>query len=50
MCSREWEASIQFLGAGVLPICEDLPYATEDCMGNGQLLLRWPDYTSRPKQ
>lgn len=34
VCSREWKIAVNVLGAGILPMCEDLPDTTEDCIGN----------------
>ena len=33
ICTREWSQAIAFLGDGVLPVCEDLPDVTADCIG-----------------
>ena len=35
VCSREWDKTVQFLGASVLPVCENLPDITDDCIGTG---------------
>ena len=33
VCSREWEKTVQTLGAEVVPICEELTNITDDCFG-----------------
>ena len=35
VCVSEWRQARQFLGGGVLPVCEDLPDITEDCLLTG---------------
>ena len=32
LCVTEWSTAVGFLGAGVLPVCENLPDIEEDCM------------------
>lgn len=33
ICADEWRQAVAFLGDGVLPVCEDLPDITDDCLG-----------------
>ena len=33
VCAREWSQAVALLGAGALPVCENLPDITEDCKG-----------------
>ena len=33
VCDSVWSQAIAFLGDGVLPVCEDLPDITVDCIG-----------------
>lgn len=33
ICAEEWIQALRFLGAGVLPVCEDLPDISDDCTG-----------------
>ena len=33
ICMREWATAIAFLGSGVLPVCEDLPDISDECVG-----------------
>ena len=35
VCVSEWRQARQFLGDEVLPVCEDLPDITEDCLLTG---------------
>ena len=34
VCARVWHTAVNFLGADVLPVCEDLPDITIECIGN----------------
>ena len=40
VCVSEWRQARQFLGGGVLPVCEDLPDITEDCLLTGIAIRR----------
>ena len=33
ICAEEWSQAVGFLGPGVLPLCEDLPDITDECIG-----------------
>ena len=33
VCMKEWSQAAAFLGAGVLPICKDLPDIIDECVG-----------------
>ena len=33
ICADEWSQAVGILGAEVLPVCEDLPDITDDCIG-----------------
>ena len=33
ICAEEWSQAVGFLGPGVLPLCEDLPDITNECIG-----------------
>ena len=33
ICAEEWSQAVEFLGDGILPVCEDLPDVMEECVG-----------------
>ena len=33
ICAEEWSQAVGFLGPGVLPLCDDLPDITDECIG-----------------
>ena len=33
ICAEEWSQAVGLLGPGVLPLCEDLPDITDECIG-----------------
>ena len=45
ICLDEWSQAVGFLGEGVLPVCEDLPDAVDEC--TGKELWRWSSVSLR---
>ena len=39
ICADEWSQAVAFLGTEVLPVCEDLPDITDECIGKYTVLL-----------
>ena len=40
VCAEQWSQAVEFLGARVLPVCEDLPDITIECQGSPRFIIR----------